>query len=66
MQVGVHIHSFFGDNSQQTADEYYPMYAAQMDRIGQQRGWPAYRKKQFEQGRSPQGHLINWRCLRSD
>ena len=58
MQVGVHMHSLFGDNSQQTADEYYPHYAAQMDRIGQQRGWPPYLKGQFDQGRSPQGHLV--------
>lgn len=58
LQVGVHIHAFFGENSRQTADEYYPTYAGQMNRIGRQRGWPAYTKQQFEQGRSPQGHLI--------
>ena len=58
LQVGVHMHAFFGDNSRQTADEYYPQYAAQMNRIGRQRGWPPYQKQQFEAGRSPQGHLI--------
>jgi probable LLM family oxidoreductase len=58
LQVGVHIHSFFGENSRQTADDYYPTYAGQMNRVGKQRGWPAYTKQQFEQGRSPQGHLI--------
>ncbi len=58
MQVGVHMHSFFGENSQQTADEYYPLYAAQMNRIGRQRGWPAYQPQQFEQGRSKNGHLL--------
>lgn len=58
LQVGVHMHSFFGENSQSTADAYYPQYAAQMNRIGRQRGWPAYQKQQFEQGRSPQGHLV--------
>jgi len=58
LQVGVHMHSFFGENSRQTADEYYPLYAAQMDRIGRQRGWPPYQKQQFEQGRSSHGHLI--------
>ena len=57
-QVGVHMHSFFGGNSRQTADEYYPLYAAQMNRIGRQRGWLPYTKQQFEQGRAPQGHLI--------
>jgi probable LLM family oxidoreductase len=58
LQVGVHIHAFFGENSRQIADDYYPTYGAQMNRIGRQRGWPAYTKQQFEQGRSPQGHLI--------
>lgn len=58
LQTGVHMHAFFGDNGQQTADEYYPLYAAQMNRIGRQRGWPPYRKEQFDQGRGPNGHLI--------
>jgi probable LLM family oxidoreductase len=58
LEVGVHMHSFFGENSQQTADEYYPIYAAQMNRIGRQRGWPPYQKQQFELGRTPHGHLI--------
>jgi alkanesulfonate monooxygenase SsuD/methylene tetrahydromethanopterin reductase-like flavin-dependent oxidoreductase (luciferase family) len=58
LEVGVHMHAFFGENSQQTADEYYPLYAAQMNRIGRQRGWPPYQPQQFAQGRSPQGHLL--------
>jgi probable LLM family oxidoreductase len=58
LQVGVHMHCFFGENSRQTADEYYPLYAAQMNRIGRERGWPPYQKQQYEQGRAPHGHLI--------
>lgn len=58
LQAGVHMHSFFGENSKQTADEYYPVYAAQMNRIGKQRGWPAYQPQQFEQGRIKNGHLL--------
>lgn len=58
LQVGVHMHSFFGEDSKQTADEYYPLYAAQMNRIGRQRGWPPYQKQQFEKGRESDGHLI--------
>ncbi|MGN6616804.1 MAG: LLM class flavin-dependent oxidoreductase [Ilyomonas sp.] len=57
-RVGVHMHSLFGENSQQVANEYYPVYAAQMNRIGRDRGWPPYQKQQFENGRSPHGHLI--------
>jgi probable LLM family oxidoreductase len=57
-QVGVHMHSFFGDNSQQTANDYYPVYSGQMDRIGRQRGWPPYQKQQYDLGRGKNGHLI--------
>ncbi len=57
-QVGVHMHAFFGENSQQIADEYYPIYSAQMNRIGGSRGWPPYQKEQYVTGRGPQGHLI--------
>lgn len=58
MQVGVHMHSFFGEESRQVADEYYPLYSAQMNRIGRQRGWPAYQRQQFDYGMGPQGHLV--------
>lgn len=57
-QVGVHMHSFFGDDSQQTADEYYPLYSAQMNRVGRSRGWPPYLRQQYDAGRSSKGHLI--------
>ena len=57
-RVGVHMHSLFGENSQQVADEYYPVYSAQMNRIGRERGWPPYQKQQYENGRGPHGHLI--------
>ncbi|MBK5270466.1 MAG: LLM class flavin-dependent oxidoreductase [Bacteroidia bacterium] len=57
-QVGVHVHAFFGDDSKKTADEYYPLYSAQMDRIGRSRGWPPYQQHQYETGRGSNGHLI--------
>lgn len=58
LQVGVHMHSFFGDNSKQTADEYYPIYSSQMNRVGVSRGWPPYQQQQYVTGRSSKGHLI--------
>lgn len=57
-EVGVHMHALFGENGQKTADEYYPLYAAQMNRVGRQRGWPPYQRQQFDYGRSAQGHLL--------
>ncbi|RRN76967.1 LLM class flavin-dependent oxidoreductase [Pseudoxanthomonas sp. SGD-10] len=58
MRIGVHSHTFVGENSQQTADDYFPYYADQMDRIGKDRGWPPFRKEQFEAGRQKEGALL--------
>ena len=57
-QVGVHMHAFFGEDSKQTAEDYYPIYSSQMDRIGSSRGWPPYQRPQYDAGRSSKGHLI--------
>lgn len=58
MQIGVHMHSFFGEDSEKVAEEYFPIYGAQMNRIGASRGWPKYTKQQFDYGRSTNGHLV--------
>lgn len=57
-QIGVHMHSFFGEDSQVVGDYYYPLYSSQMDRVGATRGWPAYQEHQFEFGKSKNGALI--------
>lgn len=57
-EVGVHVHAFFGKDSKEVADYYYPVYAAQMDRIGRSRGWPPYHRSQYDHGREKSGHLI--------
>jgi probable LLM family oxidoreductase len=57
-QVGVHMHALFGEDSEKIADAYYPLYAAQMNRVGASRGWPSYEPEQYEAGRSSKGHLI--------
>lgn len=57
-QVGVHMHSLFGEDSEQLADAYYPVYSAQMDRVGGSRGWPPFTREQYEFGRSNQGAYL--------
>ncbi len=57
-EVGVHMHSFFGEDSVETSDYYYPLYSSQMDRVGRSRGWPPYQKTQYDFGRSKTGALI--------
>src|SRR5436190_2577956 len=58
LRVGLHVHCFFGENSQQVADEYFPIYAAQMTRVGRSRGWPPYTRTTFDTGRTKNGHLV--------
>jgi probable LLM family oxidoreductase len=57
-QIGVHMHSFFGENSQQTADAYYPVYSSQMNRVGASRGWAPFSRNQYEYGRGPEGAYL--------
>lgn len=58
LQVGVHMHSFFGDDSRQTADAYYPVYSSQMNRVGGSRGWPPFTRGQYDQGRGKNGAYL--------
>ncbi|HVD96569.1 MAG TPA: LLM class flavin-dependent oxidoreductase [Cytophagaceae bacterium] len=57
-EVGVHMHCFFGEDSKKTADEYFPTYSDQMNRVGRSRGWQPYTRSQFDYGRSQHGALI--------
>lgn len=57
-EVGVHMHSFFGEDSRQTADAYYPVYSAQMNRVGRSRGWPPFSREQYETGRGKAGAYL--------
>jgi probable LLM family oxidoreductase len=57
MQLGIHSHAFVS-NEQAVTDGYFNNYAAQMNRIGRDRGWPPYSKAQYEGGRSKEGALF--------
>ena len=57
MQLGIHSHAFVSDE-EKVIDEYFNNYAAQMNRIGRDRGWPPYSKGQYEGGRSKEGALF--------
>ena len=58
MQIGIHSHTFVADTQQEISENYFPSYAAQMDRIGRDRGWNPYTKMQFDGGMSPEGALF--------
>lgn len=58
LQVGIHSHALFGDDAALLKHDYFPVYAAQMDRVGRSRGWPPYQRTQFEFGMSKHGALF--------
>jgi probable LLM family oxidoreductase len=57
-QVGVHMHSLFGENSKEIADAYYPVYSSQMNRVGASRGWSPFSRHQYEHGRGKDGAYL--------
>lgn len=58
LQFGVNNHVFVGTDSKKAADDFFPWYAAQMSRVGRERGWPPLTRQQYDQARSPQGALM--------
>ena len=57
-QIAINSHAHVAPDAQQAADELFPAYAAMMNRIGRERGWPPLVRQQFEAGRTPRGHLF--------
>jgi probable LLM family oxidoreductase len=58
LQFGINNHVYVGEDSKKAADEFYPYYAAMMNRVGRDRGWPPLSRQQFENSRSPKGALM--------
>jgi probable LLM family oxidoreductase len=58
LQLCINSHAYIADNAQQAADEFFPVYAYVMSKIGRERGWPPTTRDQFEYMRSPEGALL--------
>ena len=58
LSISINSHTYVAETSQQAADEYFPPYAAMMNRIGRERGWSEMTREQFEIGRAPRGALL--------
>src|SRR5690606_14347181 len=58
VRLVIHSRALFGENDQALSNSYYPLYAAQMDRVGRSRGWPPYQRSQFDFGKSKHGALF--------
>ncbi len=62
LPISINSHVYVAEGSRQASDEYFPSYAAMMNRIGRERGWPPLSREQFEAGRSPRGALLVGSC----
>ena len=58
LPISINSHTYVAERPQQASDEYFPTYAAMMNRIGRERGWAPMSRGQFEAGRSPRGALV--------
>jgi probable LLM family oxidoreductase len=58
LPVGINSHTYVAETSERAADEFFPAYAAMMNRVGRERGWPPMTRAQFDHGRLPGGHLV--------
>jgi alkanesulfonate monooxygenase SsuD/methylene tetrahydromethanopterin reductase-like flavin-dependent oxidoreductase (luciferase family) len=58
LPISINSHTYVAETSQRASDEYYPTYAAMMNRMGRERGWAPMGRGQFEAGRSPRGALV--------
>jgi len=58
LQFALNQHTYIAEDSQQAADEFWPVYSALMNRVGRERGWSPITRQQFEYMRSPEGSLM--------
>jgi len=58
LQLCINSHAYIADDSLQAANEFFPVYASVMSKIGRERGWPPTTREQFEMMRSPSGSLL--------
>lgn len=58
LKVGVHALGYVGDSDEQAAKDFFPGYAREFTKIGQERGWPPVTRRQFDTVRGPTGALL--------
>jgi probable LLM family oxidoreductase len=58
LRLCINSHAYIADDSQRAADEFFPVYAAVMTKIGRERGWPPTTREQFDIMKSPSGSLL--------
>ena len=56
--LSINSHAYVAETRQQAADEFFPSYAAMMNAIGRERGWPPMTRAAFDALCSPRGALV--------
>lgn len=57
-KVGINAHGFIAETSKEAAEIAFPPFAATMNRLGRERGWPPVTRDQFEAQRTMRGPLF--------
>lgn len=55
LRLSINSHGYIAEDSQQAIDESFPFFAATMNKIGRERGWPPMTKEQFVASRTLHG-----------
>jgi probable LLM family oxidoreductase len=58
LKVGLHSLGYVGGTTEQALNDYYPGYAAMMNKFGRERGWAPVNRAQFDAQTGPTGALI--------
>ncbi len=58
LPVGINSHGYVADTSQEAGDDFFPFYAAMMNKLGVERGWSKFDRRQFDASRSRRGALL--------
>jgi probable LLM family oxidoreductase len=57
-QLSINSHGYVAETSQAAGDEFFPPYAAMMNRIGKERGWTGLARQDFDALRTKRGALV--------
>ena len=55
LPLSINSHGFIADDSQQAVEDYFPSYAAMMNKIGRERGWSGVNRQHLEASRTLRG-----------
>ena len=55
LAVGINSHGYIADTAERARDEAFPPFAATMNRIGRERGWPPTSRADFDRSTALRG-----------